>query len=423
VWKTIGEIMTVAASWFLTCTLAFSVTPSVDPLTTAAVELEQQLRTLVMPYWYDSAVDQQHGGYILESGSKQLVAQTRMIWGFAHAHRQGLSTAQRDYLAAARQGYEFLVAHFLDSQHGGYYWMTDDAGTPINRNKMIYGQAFVIYALVEYARASEDQEPLERAGELFRVLQREAHDPRHGGWFEHFDADWTPVMQPRADVFVELPGYKSANSHLHLMEAFTQLYLDQPDAPVREALRESLRINCRYFYPRDAAQSAFHCFPDWRRVTDKRSEGLSYGHNVEFAWLMVRAQQALGEAPDWDHFHAHLDHALKNGFDHQTGGLFNLGVGDQPARDRGKVWWSQAEMLAALTVSIQHQRRAPDVAAMELLLQFLEKQMIDPRDGIWASSVTADGETQWHSKKNHWKANYHDVRAVLMFIDAFRAPG
>lgn len=413
--------MTVVASWFLTCVLAFSVTTPADQLTTAAAELEQQLRTLVMPYWHDTTVDRQYGGYVLESGSKQLVAQTRMIWGFAHAHRQGLSTTQRDYLAAARQGYEFLVAHFLDPQHGGYYWMTDDAGNPVNRNKMIYGQAFVIYALVEFARASEDPEPLARARELFRVLQGEAHDTQHGGWLEHFDADWTPVRQPRADVFVEVPGYKSANSHLHLMEAFTQLYLDQPDAPVREALSESLRINRQHFYPRDAAQSVFHCFPDWRRVTDERSEGLSYGHNVEFAWLMVRAQQALGEVPDWEHFYAHLDHALKNGFDHQAGGLFNLGVGDQPAWDRGKVWWSQAEMLAALTVSIQHQRRAPDVAAMELLLQFLEQQMIDPQDGIWASSVTADGETQWHSKKNNWKANYHDVRAIIMFIEAFRA--
>ena len=67
-----------------------------------------------MPYWFDSGQDREHGGYCLEAGSKQLVGQTRMIWGFSHAHRQGLSTPERDYLQAARQGYEFLQRHFLD---------------------------------------------------------------------------------------------------------------------------------------------------------------------------------------------------------------------------------------------------------------------------------------------------------------------
>ena len=72
----------------------------------------------------------------------------------------------------------------------------------------------------------------------------------------------------------------------------------------------------------------------------------------------VRAQQALGQPLAWDHFYAHLDHALQYGFDHQAGGLYNLGIGtNSAAHDRVKVWWSQAEMLAALTVSLQHQQR------------------------------------------------------------------
>ncbi len=399
--------------------LASAEPPQIEPfLADAARRLDQQLRDQVMPFWYDSGVDRQQGGYTLEPGSKQLVAQTRMIWGFSHAHRHGLATPQRDYLAAARQGYEFLTAHFLDREHGGYYWLTDDAGHATNQYKMIYGQAFVIYALVEYYRASQDQQALDRALEQFLVLQQKAHDKQHGGWFEHFTPAWTPVMQPQENVSVEVPGYKSANAHLHLMEAFTELYLETRDARVREALQESLRINRDYFYPLNPAQSAFHCHPDWTRVADQSSEGLSYGHNVEFAWLMLRAQQALAEPLSWQHFYAHLDHALKNGFDHTAGGLYNKGFGDQPAVDREKVWWTQAELLAALSVSLQHESRAQDVAAMKLLLSFLQQKMIDPRDGIWVASVSADGKPKWDSKKNHWKANYHDVRAIVMFTEA-----
>ncbi len=394
--------------------------PQVKPaLAEAARQLDQQLRNQVMPFWYDTSVDRVHGGYTLEPGSKQLVTQTRMIWGFSHAHIHGLDLPPRDYLAAARQGYEFLTAHFLDREHGGYYWMTDDEGHATNQYKMIYGQAFVIYALVEYYRASHDQQSLDRALEQFLILQQKAHDRQHGGWFEHFAPDWTAVMKPQDDVSVEVPGCKSANAHLHLMEAFTELYLETRDTRVRDALRESLRINRSHFYPLNPARSAFHCHPDWTRVTDKASEGLSYGHNVEFAWLMLRAQQALEEPLSWDHFYAHLDHALQYGFDHSAGGMYNKGFEDQPAVDREKVWWTQAELLAALAVSLRHQRREQDVAAAELLLGFLRRSMIDPRDGIWIASVSADGQPRWDSKKNHWKGNYHDVRAIVMFVEAF----
>jgi mannobiose 2-epimerase len=412
--------MIVPGAMSLTVCLVLSATGPEQTLAEAARRFDQQLRSQVMPYWFEEGQDRQCGGYSLEPGSKQLVGQTRMIWGFSHAHCQGLSSPQRDYLQAARQGYEFLQQHFRDQEHGGYYWMTDDAGTPTNQYKMIYGQAFVIYALVEYYRASGDMAALTAALEQFLVLQSKAHDRRHGGWFEHFTPGWTPVMTAEEHVSVEVPGYKSANAHLHLMEAFTELYRELPDDRVRDALAESLQINRSHFYPPDPAQCAFHCRPDWGRVTDESSAGLSYGHNVEFAWLMLRAEQALDQPPSWDHFYALLDHALKYGFDHERGGLYNMGLDNRPAFDLEKVWWSQAELMAALSVSLQHQQRASDLVACQKLVGFLEHTMIDPQDGIWVASIAPDGQPKWNSKKNHWKANYHDVRGIVMFIKALQ---
>jgi mannose/cellobiose epimerase-like protein (N-acyl-D-glucosamine 2-epimerase family) len=388
-------------------------------LSETASQFRQQLRSDVMPYWYEQAQDRQHGGYLLEEGSKHLVGQTRMIWGFSHAHLFGLSSSDRDYLAAARQGYEFLIKHFLDTQHGGYFWLTDEKGDVRNPNKMLYGQAFVIYGLVEYYRASGDKGALRQAQDQFRVIQRKAYDSRHGGWFEHFLADWTPVMEWRDDVSVEVPGYKSANAHLHLMEALTELYLEWPDARLREALVESLKINRERFYPADPSRSVFHCKPDWGRVLDEDSQGLSYGHNVEFAWLMLRAEKTLEQPLSWPHFYAHIDHALEFGFDHERGGLYNKGLASDPAFDRVKVWWAQAELIAALTVSLARQERKSDLEAMRKTVTYLQSTMIDASDGIWIASFEADGKPKWNSKKNHWKANYHDVRALVMMSRAF----
>ncbi len=395
-----------------------------------AAELKTQLGEKIMPYWYDTAIDRQHGGYILSDDAgkqapppteKQLVTQSRMVWGFSHAHLKGLGDGKRDYLKAAEQGYRFLIEHFLDRENGGYFWTTDLRGQPLDQRKIVYGEAFVIYGLVEYFRASGDKVALRHAMDLYRSLQTHAHDVRHSGWIEHFQRNWTPILDPQAQVIVELGGCKSANTHLHLMEALTELYEATGDRAVRKSLVEALRINRTWFYPEKAGESSFHRHLDWQPVTAASSAGVSYGHNVEFAWLMLRAEKVLGQKPSWEHFDAHLEHALRYGYDQVHGGLCNRGVDDQPATDTTKVWWVQAEMLAALTDGLKHRQRQDYAEALDKLLQFILQFQANPADGIWLDTVTAEGQPKVTAKAHNWKANYHDVRAIVKFIEAFEA--
>lgn len=390
--------------------------------------MKQELADKVLPYWFDTAQDRQNGGYVLSDDAvqgrtpareKQLVTQARMIWGFAHAHRHGFSTPNRNYLKAAEHGYAFLRDHFLDRDYGGYLWKTDLAGKPVNTVKNLYAEVFVIYAFVEYHRASGRPEPLQQALDLYRLLQAKTHDPKHGGWFEHFTRDWRLITNRTDGADIEVPGYKSANTHLHLMEAYAELYEATRDPAVKESLAESIRVNATYFYPKQPGRSAFHRHPDWKPVTDPKSAGLSYGHNVEFAWLMIRAEEVLGNQPSWSHALAHIDHALRYGYDHARGGLYYFGNDDQPATRTDKEWWVQSEMMAALTDSLRHQPNPAHAEALEKLVQFIWTSQVDPKDGIWLATVTADGKPKSTSKANNWKANYHDVRAILKFIDAF----
>ncbi len=420
----------------LTLLLAFACQlPAATPppatkerFTAWAQRMKSDLQTKVFPYWYDTALDRANGGYVLADSTlgrgtatdKMLVTQARMVWGFSVAHIKGLSDPQRDYQAAARQGYEFIRNHFQDTANGGYFMTTDLAGNPLDRRKTLYAQSFVIYAFLEYHKASADPRPRNDAIELFRLLQRKAHDGRHNGWLEHFEEDWTVITEPYAGNYViEIPGLKSANAHLHWMEALTELYKEFPDAQVRQALAESIEVNQKYFYPKDPAKSAFHRHRDWRPVSAFSSQGISYGHNVEFAWLMVAAQRALGRTPSWDHFYAHLDHALRNGFDHERGGVYDRGFGDRPATRTDKIWWVQAEMIAALTDAIRNHVRPEYGRALEKLNHFVWTHMVDPRDGIWHETVAADGLVVSGTKASNWKANYHDVRAMVKFYETF----
>jgi mannobiose 2-epimerase len=397
-----------AVPWFAACLIAgsgFGLMSSsslgANSFEPEAAHVHRQLVSQIMPYWYDTSVDRTNGGYLLADDAarklppakeKQLVTQSRMIWGFSHAHLHGLKDGKRDYLGAAAQGAQFLLSRFKDREHGGYFWTTDPAGKALNTRKIVYGQAFVIYGLVECYRASQDKTVLAEAMEQYRTLQRRAYDPKKGGWIEHFERDWTPILRPGPEAIVEVGGFKSANTHLHLMEAFTELYDVTRDPEVGKSLEESLRLNMVYFYPSNAGLSCFHRQLDWSPVIVASSAGLSYGHNVEFAWLMVRAQQALGQPPAWPHFYAHVDHALRYGYDHERGGLYSRGVGDQPASELDKVWWVQSEMVAALTEALVHKPEPRYSAALESLLSFIQNTRLTPK--------TASGSTPSPQKGN-----------------------
>lgn len=396
-----------------------------------ARRLREELREKVLPYWYDTAIDWERGGYVLSDHAgakanpateKQIVTQARMVWGFAHAHAKGYRDPRRDYLAAARHGYRFLFDHFRDKELGGYYWKTDLAGNPITDRKYLYGEAFVVYGLVEYYRASDDGEARRAALDLYRVIQERMHDADHGGWGEHYERDWRLIRAQDNRIEVEVAGLKSANAHLHWMEALAELYAVTGDGAVRESLAEALRLNATWFYPPKPGQSCFHRQPDWAPVTDPKSAGLSYGHNVEFAWLMLRAEEVLKQKPSWTHFHAILDHALRFGTDLERGGLYNRGTEDQPASDTDKVWWAQAEMLAALTDGLKAGPNPRYEEALSRLLGFLRSHQIQP-DGIWLDTVTAAGVPKSRAKAHNWKANYHDVRAIVKFVEAMDPRG
>lgn len=397
-------------------------------LATEATAWRRYLVERAIPFWLGT-VDPM-GGYVLSDDAvrgrtlpweKQLVSQARMIWGLALAHRRGLCPGHDACLHAAQHGVLYLRSRMKDPVHGGYFFAVEPDGAPRDPRKLLYGHAFVIYALVEWFRASGDRAALAEAMELFRLLQSKAHDRAHHGWTEHFERDWSPLPLRAPNAIVEVAGLKSANTHLHLLEAFTELHSETRDGEVRAALAESIRLNQRYFYPRNAARSAFHFNPDWSPVTDPASAGLSYGHNVEFAWLMVRAEEALGRRPSWGHFHAHLAHCLRCGTDTVRGGIYNRGARDEPASDTRKVWWAQAEWIAALTDGLRDKPgHAPYVQALLRVLAFMRDHATDARTGIWLDTVSADGTPRSSGLAHSWKTLYHDTRGLLKFVEAFQ---
>jgi mannobiose 2-epimerase len=256
---------------------------------------------------------------------------------------------------------------------------------------------------------------MRQALELHRILRKHARDARHGGWHGILRPDWTPIRAPEPGVTLEIPGQKSANATLHLMEALTELYAATRDPEVKASLEETLRIGTRHFFPKDPSGYRSHFHDDWSPVEGGGEAG-SFGHDVEFAWLMIRAQQTLGVAPDWQHFHAYLEGALSRGFDEKRGGLYAHRASDGTPTDTDKIWWVQAELLAALTTALEQEPSERHEKAIAKLLDFVSAHLADPRDGIWIESVDAEGRPKKTAKAHNWKASYHEVRALVAFL-------
>nr|WKN35331.1 AGE family epimerase/isomerase [Tunicatimonas sp. TK19036] len=416
---------------------------NLETLTRLREEAEQHLTSELLPFWLDRSLDQQHGGFIThfdrdgnDSGTdeKSLIAQTRCVYTFASAHRAGYGNGK--CLEYAKHGIDFLLSKMWDKEHGGFFWLLDRAGNVIIDEKIAYGHSFAIYSLSEYTLASGDPIGLEYASRCFDLLQKYAVDTLYGGYFEMFHRDWT-LKGPGAAG----GDRKTLDVHMHLMEAFTTLYeCSQQDIHQRK-LEESIEILLQrvlhpqyrtgipQFFPdwQVAPQIKFDIVWGWDRFNDsgqkaQADDNTSYGHNVEFAWLLTHALTILGKPVEqyFDVLKTSYDHAVDNGIDETYGGVYVEGAHSGKVYDQEKEFWQQAELLigmleASLTFGLE--KYWP---VYENVHRFVFDKMIHHSVGEWWPLLTREGEPIWTHMSHSWKVNYHTVRAMVQSIERLK---
>jgi mannobiose 2-epimerase len=205
------------------------------------------------------------------------------------------------------------------------------------------------------------------------------------------------------------------NSHIHLLEAFTELVKIDGRPIVKERLLEVFSI-VRDRIAVEPGALNLYLTVDWRAIPAHDS----FGHDVETAFLLVEAAARLGVPDDpktWQVARALVDHALEWGWDDSRGGFYDKGESfGGMAFDRKKVWWSAAEGLNALLLLHGKFGEGTDryLKAFEKQWDFIEKHFLDPIHGGWYAETAADGKLSGDgAKANQWKANYHTSRAMM----------
>jgi cellobiose epimerase len=379
-----------------------------------------------LPFWCGPALDRKNGGWMAwlsndlkpdRSQPKGLIVNSRILWAFSAAH---MARPEPVYAEMAERAFDFVMNKFWDAQHGGAFWRLDDTGEVIDDSKKTYGQAFYIYALTEFHRAFGNPAALERAKELFELIERHAHDAKSGGYTEVCNRDWSPAGADARLSEKDMNEKKSMNNHLHVLEAYTNLYRAWPEPCVAERLRELIDI----FLARilDAHTNHLHHF--FNEQWEVRSDTYTYGHDIEASWLLCEAAEGLGDAKLLARVRAvalpMADVVLREGIAYD-GALCYEGKSGEII-DPGRECWPQAEALVGFLNAFELSGDEKFFAAARRVWDYIENNLVDRVHGEWFWRINPDGQPDSQLPKvSEWKGPYHATRACLETMK--RLPG
>jgi mannose/cellobiose epimerase-like protein (N-acyl-D-glucosamine 2-epimerase family) len=400
--------------------------PSHQDLILKKEKLEGLLVKNILPFWYPKTVDWDDGGYRLNHdihgqwrgpANKDVITQARTVWFFAR-----LSTTRHgrpEHLDAARHGYEFLRDWMWDKEYGGFYWEVDSSGRRATRpDKHLCAQSFALYALCEYASASQDASVMKLALELFALLEARAHDSRCGGYREYFRRDWSFAPKDLTGYVTTPPDIKLMSTHLHLMEAVTPLFYATKDTSVKERLLELIFIQSSSLTHKVHGACTDQYHPDWTPVESADNRRVSFGHLLKTIWMLAEACATAGisNGPWLDYYRQAFQQALRYGFDRKRGGFYDAGTFAVKADRREKVWYIQAEGLLCALYMYRLSAEEKYWQCFSATLEWIVNRQADWEYGDWYWQIEADGKPSG-DKARSWKGPYHNGRAVIRCLE------
>jgi mannobiose 2-epimerase len=388
-------------------------------------EIRQELER-ILHYWSLYAPDRERGGFagrvnnlnqVSPGAPKGAVLHARILWTFAAAY--GL-TRDPAHLQLAADAFRYIRDHFNDPVHGGLFWSVDADGRALDTHKQIYAQAFGIYGMSEYYRASGCEEALALAKEWFRLIERYSLDTRYGGYIDAFARDWSLLEDKRLSA-KDSNAVKTMNTHLHVIEGYANLYELWPDPLLAGRIRELLAI----FQDRIMNKSNHHLELFFNEAWTPELGLISYGHDIEAGWLLQSCAASIADGYWTAKTKANallITDAALEGLDEDGGLWYELNT-RTGILVREKHWWPQAEALVGFCNAWQISGNPRYREAMLHNWAFIRQYILDWENGEWFWGVHGDHSVmQDRDKIGLWKCPYHNSRACLQLVKRL-APG
>jgi cellobiose epimerase len=382
-------------------------------------EVSNDLTKNILPYWSGKMTDNINGGFfgridgkdqVYPDAEKGGILNARILWTFSSAYRVIGDTS---YLRIAWRAKDYIIAHFIDNQYGGAYMSLKADGTPSNTRKHIYTNAFFIYGLAEYSRATGDKQALAEAMNIFELFEKYAADREYGGYYEVFSNDWQRVRERMIGENSDKVE-KTMNTSLHIMEAYANLYRVSGDKLVGDRLRNLIEIFLDKII--DKKTSHLICFMD--RSWNSTSSVDSYGHDIESSWLLYEAANLLGDQKLIDRVKEagiRIANAALEGYQPDGSMLTEKDNATGHARTQ-RSWWEQAETVVGylnafeLTGDESYLKKSLDCWT------YIKQHFVDTKNGGWFSYVSESG-VPGGDKGGYWICPYHNGRMCMEVIE------
>lgn len=373
----------------------------------------------ILQYWIQHSPDEKNGGFYgkidgenkpVETAPKGAVLNARILWSFSAAYN---CTKQEKYLVIAHRAFQYITTYFIDKEYGGIYWTLNYKGQPADTKKQIYGLSFLQYACSEYYQSTKLEAAKKLAVDLYHLIEQHSFDAVKTGYFEAFSRQWQPMDDLRLSS-KDANEKKTMNTHLHVLEAYTNLFRIWPD----EALYQSIVLLIKNFTGHIINQKSWHLHLFFSEQWEVKGNIVSYGHDIEAAWLLLKAAEVIKDEKLITQLKAiavKIADATIEGLD-TDGGLWYEKEEGHLVKE--KHWWPQAEAMIGFFTVWQ-------IAGLQKYLsysfnswQFVKNKMIDHINGEWFWGVDEKGKVmQGEDKAGLWKCPYHNSRACIELIN------
>jgi len=387
-----------------------------EELSAYRTEMSEELQS-ILDYWMKYVPDELHGGFVGRIdhdnkidpfAPKGSVLNSRILWSFSAAF---LQTNRKEYLEVAERAFEYLLANFFDEEYGGIYWTVDYKGNPLDTKKQIYAQAFAVYGLSEYYKASQNKVARLTAINIYYDIVGNSYEKKHGGYIEALTREWKESDDLRLSEKDENER-KSMNTHLHILEAYANLYRIWPDEKLKEEIKELIHLFLDHIISKETHHLNLFFDDEW----NVRSKLISYGHDIEAAWLIPEAATIIEDKMLLQQVNNRtilLTNAAAKGLDADGGLWYEFDI-EKRKLIKQKHWWPQAEAMVGFFNAWQVSGDEKFLNQSINSWHFIQKYIKDNHNGEWKWGVHDDHLTMTNEDKvGIWKCPYHNSRACL----------
>ncbi len=381
-------------------------------------ELQHELNA-ILSFWEQHATDHGFGGFygqidnsnhVFKNAAKGSVLNARILWAFSAACSL---TANENYRQSATRAFEYFINYFIDKKNGGVYWTVDYQGFPLDTKKQIYALSFAIYGLSGYYLATQNEDARDAAIKLYEEIVMYSYDFANGGYIEALSVDWKPLTDLRLSE-KDANEKKSMNTHLHVLEGFANLYRAWPDEVLKKRIAELINIFFEHIIDPETHHLKLFFDDEWH----SKSDIVSYGHDIEAAWLILEAAEIIGDpflAEQAKVNAVQMANAVAEGLDADGGLWYEYDRGSKHWI-REKHSWPQAEGMVGFFNTWQITGEVKYFQQSRGSWNFIQKFILDKTNGEWFWGITQNYSTMNEDKAGIWKCPYHNTRACIEVI-------